>query len=263
VTFLHCIDRGRGTPAIVFVHGFTCDLSDWEHQIRTLSATHRCVALDLPGHGGSAAPPAPGIAVAAAAVNATLERLGLDAVVLVGHSMGCRVVSESFSQAPERVRGIVHIDGSLLDGEPDALVARYAGMIDAIGMDAFLDRVYGDFFVPSTPAAVRARVSARRDRIDPGQARRLLLDFVRWDATRCRAVLAEIDMPVLVIQSSAVGPDFERVAIGPGQISPFAQAVTDTVPGATLETVPCGHFTMLEAPDLTDRLMADWLRRLG
>jgi len=201
VPLLHFIDRGRGAPAVVFVHGFTCDLADWDHPMRTLSATHRCIAAG--------------------------------------------------------------VDGSLLEGEPDALVARYADMIDSMGMDAFVDRFYEDFFVPSTPAAVRACVGARRARIDLDHARRLLLDFVRWDATRCRAVLASIDVPVLVIQSTAVGPDFERVAIGPGQVSPFARAVIDTVPGAVLETVPCGHFAMLEAPDVTERLLAGWLRRLG
>lgn len=262
MSLLHFTDRGSGTPAVVFVHGFTCDLTDWDPTIRALSGTHRCIALDLPGHGRSPASSDPGIAAAATAVNATLDRLGLDDVVLVGHSMGCRVVSESHSRAPARVRGIAYIDGSLLDGEPEALVARYADMIEAVGLGTFLDRVYDDFFVPSTPAAVRARVGARRDRIDLDHARRLLLDFVRWDATRCRAVLAGIDLPTLVIQSSAVGPDFERLAIQPGQISPFARAVIDTVPGAVLETVPCGHFTMLEAPEVTDRLLAGWLGRL-
>lgn len=252
-------DHGRGSPAVVFVHGFTCDRQDWDAQVRTLSATHRCIALDLPGHGDSAAPPEPGIAAAAAAVNETLDRLALDDVVLVGHSMGCRVVSETFDRARARVRGIAYIDGSLVEGEPEALVARYAAMIDAVGMDAFVDRVYGDFFVPSTPAAVRARVGARRAGIDLDAARRLLLDFLRWDATRCRAVLAGIDVPVLVIQSTAVGPDFERVPIGPGQVSAFAAAVTGAVHGAVLETVPCGHFTMLEAPEVTDRLLAGWL----
>ena len=102
---MNLVDRGDGDPPIILIHGFTCNLSNWKEQLSGLSDSHRCVAVDLPGHGASAAPREATIEALAEAVNQTLDELGLTEVVLVGHSMGCRVVSETFSQSPGRVRG--------------------------------------------------------------------------------------------------------------------------------------------------------------
>lgn len=38
-------------PVCVFLHGFLGDKEDWLPIMRALALTHRCVALDLPGHG--------------------------------------------------------------------------------------------------------------------------------------------------------------------------------------------------------------------
>lgn len=38
-------------PVCVFLHGFLGDKEDWQPIMRALALTHRCVALDLPGHG--------------------------------------------------------------------------------------------------------------------------------------------------------------------------------------------------------------------
>ena len=110
---LNLVDRGDGHPAIVFIHGFTCNLSHWREQLSGLSGGHRCIAVDLPGHGTSAEPREATIEALAAAVNDALDALALNQVVLVGHSMGCRLVSETFSQSPARVRGVVYVDGSI------------------------------------------------------------------------------------------------------------------------------------------------------
>ena len=42
-------DRGEGSPAFLFVHGWACDRSGWDAQIENLSRDHRCVAVDLRG----------------------------------------------------------------------------------------------------------------------------------------------------------------------------------------------------------------------
>ena len=38
-------------PAILFLHGFMGSADDWRPLMQALSATHHCVAVDLPGHG--------------------------------------------------------------------------------------------------------------------------------------------------------------------------------------------------------------------
>jgi pimeloyl-ACP methyl ester carboxylesterase len=43
--------HGERTPAIVLVHGWSCDRSYWTGQLRALSGDFKVVAVDLAGHG--------------------------------------------------------------------------------------------------------------------------------------------------------------------------------------------------------------------
>ena len=110
---IHRIITGQGRPPIVFVHGFACAHSDWYALVAHLSPRHRTVAVDLRGHGGS-----PGTADECsierygADVAEVMRALTLPPAVLVGHSMGCRVVIETALQAPGHTAAIVLVDGS-------------------------------------------------------------------------------------------------------------------------------------------------------
>jgi len=260
---LNLMDRGHGAPAIVFIHGFTCNLSNWKEQFDTLSGSHRCVAVDLPGHGHSAESGEATIEMLAKAVNDTLDALELNEVVLVGHSMGCRMVSEIFSQSPGRVRGVVYVDGSIVaSGDADVAARRAVEMIDRVGMDGFLERLYEGFFVESTPAAVRAFVNGGLPDINRGFAKRLWPNLVRWDALRSRALLATIDVPALVIQSTGLDENLKRVSLASGQTAPWMDAVSTAINDVTVKVVPgVGHFPMLEAPQQTNDAISNFVRR--
>src|SRR5215211_3854187 len=45
--------HGAGAPAVVLVHGWSCDRSYWDGQVGPLAARYRTVAVDLAGHGES------------------------------------------------------------------------------------------------------------------------------------------------------------------------------------------------------------------
>ena len=45
--------RGDDSPALVFVHGWSCDRGYWKHQL-PLAERHRVVTIDLAGHGDGA-----------------------------------------------------------------------------------------------------------------------------------------------------------------------------------------------------------------
>src|SRR3712207_508539 len=89
---------------VVFSHGFTARLAEWELQRRALRDRYRLVLWDQRGHGRSAVTPLP---------DATIDRTGrdlgqvLDAVVpsgpvvLAGHSMGGMSVMALARQRPE------------------------------------------------------------------------------------------------------------------------------------------------------------------
>ena len=106
---------GNG-QTIIFVHGWTCDDRSWSNQVSEFSKHYRVVTLELPGHGKSDAP-APedfSMKLFAAAVEAVRAEIsGADRVVLVGHSMGAVVIRQYALDYPERVAGLVAVDGEL------------------------------------------------------------------------------------------------------------------------------------------------------
>ncbi len=102
---------GSGTPAIVFVHGWSCDRTYWREQMTAFAARHVVVAVDLAGHGesgiGRTSWTMPAFGEDTVAV---VEELGLEHVVLVGHSMGGDVVTEAALRLGDRVAGVVWVD---------------------------------------------------------------------------------------------------------------------------------------------------------
>ncbi|WP_313676104.1 alpha/beta fold hydrolase, partial [Mycolicibacterium sp.] len=104
---------GAGNPPLFFVHGFACDASDWRAQVAAFAATNTVVTCDLPGHGEStAAASQHSIASCGAAVAEALAELALPPAILIGHSMGCRVVLDAARLRPDLVAGLVLVDGS-------------------------------------------------------------------------------------------------------------------------------------------------------
>src|SRR3954451_2481043 len=97
---------GSGTP-VVFLHGLLDSSEGW-HEVAAAS-TRPCYAIDLPGFGGSTTPAYERIASYAREVGQTLDRLGLDRYVLVGHSFGGAVATAIAEQRPDDVAALLLI----------------------------------------------------------------------------------------------------------------------------------------------------------
>lgn len=112
--------EGTGNPPLVFVHGFACAHDDWQAQLDFFRARQCVAAFDLRGHGASPGDPAQcDIETYGADVNALLHALELTPAILIGHSLGCRAVLQACSEAPQRVAGLVLVDGSrMATGDP-------------------------------------------------------------------------------------------------------------------------------------------------
>jgi len=81
---------GSGRP-LVLLHGLLDDSMGWS---QLALDTHRpCIAIDLPGFGGSSVPQLPRIGSYAADITTGLRRLGIDDCTLVGHSLGGAVAA--------------------------------------------------------------------------------------------------------------------------------------------------------------------------
>src|ERR1041385_2161974 len=113
-TRVHFKSLGAGTTAVVFVHGWSCDLTFWRAQVPAVDGRVRAIFLDLPGFGRSDKPDvAYTMDYFAGAVDAVLRAAGVERAVLVGHSMGAQVVRQYYRRYRARVVALVVVDGAL------------------------------------------------------------------------------------------------------------------------------------------------------
>ena len=110
---VHYESYGTGPEAIVFIHGWTCDLTFWRGQ-SPVYEKRRSLLVDLPGHGQS---DTPDVAYTperfARAVEAVMKDAGVERAVLVGHSMGVPVTITFLRLFPEKTKALVMVDGAL------------------------------------------------------------------------------------------------------------------------------------------------------
>jgi pimeloyl-ACP methyl ester carboxylesterase len=101
------VELGEGPP-LLFVHGLTGSWPNWLEQLPVFAATHRVIALDLPGFGRSPMPTGDiSISAYARTLDALLDALDVDAVAAVGNSMGGFVSAELAINLPQRVERLV------------------------------------------------------------------------------------------------------------------------------------------------------------
>src|SRR5262249_13048164 len=79
---IHYKSLGEGKTALVFVHGWSCDMTFWRHQVGALNGKVRVILVDLPGHGQSDRPKIEyTMDLFARAVDAVLTDAGVDDAV--------------------------------------------------------------------------------------------------------------------------------------------------------------------------------------
>jgi pimeloyl-ACP methyl ester carboxylesterase len=103
-----------GAPVVVAAHGITANHRNFSLLGDVLGDEVTLVAPDLRGRGASnALPPPYGMRAHSEDLVATLDHLGLESAVLLGHSMGGFLVPVAATLYPERVRSLVVVDGGI------------------------------------------------------------------------------------------------------------------------------------------------------
>ena len=253
---------GAGEPPLVFVHGFGCSRTDWHRQVDYFSQRHAVLACDLRGHGQT-----PGAAddcsipTYGADVAQLLLQRDLGNAVLVGHSMGCRVVLQAALDAPSRVGAVVLIDSSqLASGDAVAAEAVACASIERAGYAGFSRDFFDGMFVASSPPELKRAICARAADLPASIGTRLFPRMVAWDAQHMEAALATLRVPLLVIQSTYLNADRVRVSLEPGVDTPWLQTVRGCVPDARIEVVcGVGHFPQVEAPERINGLIESFI----
>lgn len=106
------IDAGSGDPVTIFVHGLGGDATSWAMNQPALAMRGRTIAIDLPGHGGSAKQVSSGTPdELAGVVVGLMDQLGIPRAHLVAHSLGTLVAMEFTHAQPSRVVSLSLLGG--------------------------------------------------------------------------------------------------------------------------------------------------------
>jgi pimeloyl-ACP methyl ester carboxylesterase len=252
---------GGGTP-LLFIHGWSSNWQSWLLTIPAFRDTHRCLALDLPGFGGSAMPAEPiSIQGYAKTVDAMCRELGVDRVAVVGNSMGGFIGAELALAFPTLVERLVLVSaaGLSITEMPRAPLRAAAALFAAAQPRlARLDMPFSRR--PRLRRAAMGGVLRYPEKLSPALAYELILGsgkpgFVpALDALTSydfRDRLSEIEIPVLIVwgENDLLVPvedavHYERM------IGPNARRVVfaDT-----------GHVPMIERPSRFNELLSEFL----
>lgn len=105
---------GEGKP-IVLLPGFGEASTMWRHSVPVLAKNHKVVCLDLRGHGKSMKVCGGNRQIRMAQdVKELIDHLGLEDVLLIGHSLGGAVVATyAETQNEYKLKGMILVDASL------------------------------------------------------------------------------------------------------------------------------------------------------
>jgi len=244
--------RGEGDPALVFVHCWSGDRSYWDGQTDKFAKDHEVVTIDLAGHGQSGLGRDVWTMTAFGSdIAAVVNKLGLNNIILIGHSMGGAAIVEAARQLPGKVIGLVGVDNFHSIGMtfPEAEVK------------AFLQPFRDDF-----PGTTRQFVSA----MFPPKADTLLIKRIRDDMSSAPPEVAcgafeemfkyyfgppmaeafkELNLPLICISSDQTPTNID----GNRQIVPSFEV--KLMPGT-------GHFLLLEDPETFNKLLAEAIKEL-
>lgn len=225
---------------MLFLHGWQDDLRTFDVLASLLSADHRIVRLDLPGFGGSETPrSAWHLDDYTMFVRDFVDKLGMKVDVLIGHSLGGRIV----------IKGI---SGGVLDADKIVLIAS-AGVArrNILRSALFLILAKMGRLLTAMPPLTRVRGSLQRglykylgsDYLAAGPLKETFRNIIKEDlSVSTRA----ISRPTLLIWGSE---DTETPLRDGRRMATF-------IPGAALEVIPgAGHFIHREEPRKVSELI--------
>ncbi len=184
------LEAGPATgPAVLFVHGWGVSAYLWRHNILPLAAAgFRVLAMDLPGHGLSDAPSAPGsysLETLARCVRETMDACEVPRAALIGQSMAGKIAVRIALDMPERVSQLLlygpvgfglippwHVLARPLPVPPGELIAKFVprSLVAVVQrrvygkLGWFTERDVDEYWAPTQfPAVVRAQFQMLRE----------------------------------------------------------------------------------------------------
>ena len=251
---VHYEGHGRGKEAVVFIHGWTCDLTFWSGQAPVYEK-HRSLLIDLPGHGQS---DKPDVAYTqerfARAIEAVMREAGVERAVLVGHSMGGPVALTFMRLFPAKTKALVLVDAYI----PQAPKDEAARDQQTKQMSAFTARWRAPNYKESAAEMIESMFS---DKTTPSQREEIRGKML----SAPQHVMASAFEGMLALEAPKAGetysvPTMIVMAETPGRTGYEAQ-VRALFPNLVKYEgwLGSGHFLMMESPDRFNRALEEFL----
>lgn len=247
---LQFFDQGSGAP-IVFVHGFPLDHTMWKHQFQTFAKTHRVIAPDLPGFGGSEPLETASMEAYADSLAEFLDALGVDQpVAFCGLSMGGYIGWQFWKRHPGKLKTLIACDTRAANDSEQVARARGVAAASVLNTgsipvaDAMVEKLFWESADSTAKELVYSVISATSPQsIADGQ----LAMSKRMDATDW---LKAIQIPVLFIvgEHDGITPPDEM------------KANSELVSGSIFHVIKnAGHMAPLENPDDFNAVLVEFM----
>lgn len=235
--------KGEG-KVVVLLHGWADSAAGLSGVQKALSATHKVIALDLPGFGGTEAPKEVwGLTDYAQFVAHFLAKIGVHNVqAIVGHSNGGAIAIRGLGQ------GIVSADQLVLLGAA-GIRGVYKGRVKALRIITKIGKALSSPLPKPVKRKLRAKVY-KTVGSDMLVAEHLQETFKKVVTDDVRADAVKISIPVLLVYGEA-----------DEQAPPwYGEAYRQLMPNATLEILPgAGHFVHLDRPDDVAKALREFI----
>jgi pimeloyl-ACP methyl ester carboxylesterase len=237
--------QGQGEPALIFIHGWCCDRTYWEAQLSHFAQKYKVVAIDLAGHGESGLERKNYTMRAFGEdVVAVINKLELDQVVLIGHSMGGAVILEAARHIPERVIGLVGAD-TLDSFEFNFTQEQIDEMLKPVRSnfpEATSNFVRTMMFTPNSDPVLVEKIVADMSSASPEVGISSMEGYFSFWENELLQVVQEVQAPLTCINAPTGLTNVE----GNQQYMPsFKAKIMSGV----------GHFVMMEDPETFNRLL--------
>ncbi|SHG94870.1 alpha/beta fold hydrolase [Massilia sp. CF038] len=258
---------GQGKPALILIPGLASGPWAWQASIRDLARDHSVYVLTLPGFDGLPAVPGQGMGAAQASLGALIAERKLDRPVLAGHSVGAMLALGYAAQHPDKVRGVISLDGlPLLAGTEDwdlpqrgKMAADLARRKPTTAQQFAAEQqeyMSGTGVIDMARADELARLTAKSD---PAAVMRYMAEAMTLDL---RPVLDKVTAPVLVI-SPYFQLDADQQRMTEAAKSAYYTALFEgTADLKVVSIAPARHFVMFDQPDQVNKAIREFLARL-
>src|SRR6266496_1083452 len=158
---IHYVNYGKGSEALVLIHGWTMNLDSWRDQVSDFAKRNRVIVIELPGHGQSDKPQVTySMDLFARAVDAVVRDAKVKRAVLVGHSMGTPIARQFYRKYPEKTLAIVIVDGPLRPFGDKAMMDRLIAGFRSPNYQESVTKMFAPMMSPNLSAEAQERIKA-------------------------------------------------------------------------------------------------------